>query len=177
MRMESLAAVALIMLTASCQASEAQHAGVAPRSVGALSEGSPAPEFSAVGDDGKTYDLAAMKGKYVVLYFYPKDDTPGCTTEAKAFRDDFDKFAQKGAIVLGVSLDDAESHKAFREKYQLNFPLLVGGAELAKLYGVPTTGGYAERQTFVIGPDGKIAKYFPRVNPNGHSAAILQLLK
>jgi peroxiredoxin Q/BCP len=173
MRQPSWGSLIAILLAASCQSAAAQHAG--PPS--ALKEGSVAPEFSALGDDGRTYDLEAMHGKYVVLYFYPKDDTPGCTAEAKAFRDDSEKFARKGAIVLGVSLDDVESHKAFREKYQLNFPLLVGGAQLAKLYGVPTTGGYAERQTFVIGPDGKILKYFPRVNPDGHSEAILELLK
>jgi peroxiredoxin Q/BCP len=141
-----------------------------------LKEGDVAPAFSAVGDDGKTYALADLKGKFVVLYFYPKDDTPGCTIEAQGFRDDSAKFTAKGAVVLGVSMDDAASHKAFREKYQLNFPLLTGGAEIAKAYGVPVNGGYASRQTFLIGKDGKLMKLFPHVTPTGHSAEILGLL-
>jgi len=148
-----------------------------PAMAAGLKEGDVAPPFSTTGDDGKPYSLEALKGKSVVLYFYPKDDTTGCTIEAKAFRDDSEKYAAKGAVVLGVSLDDAGSHKAFREKYQLNFPLLVGGADIAKAYGVPVTGGYAARQTFVIGKDGKLVKYFPHVNPNGHSAEILAVLQ
>jgi peroxiredoxin Q/BCP len=142
-----------------------------------LKEGDAAPAFSALGDDGKTYTLDQFKGKYVVLYFYPKDDTPGCTIEAQGFRDDSDKLTAAGAVVLGVSLDDAASHQAFREKYHLNFPLLVGTPELAKAYGVPSAGGHTARQTFVIGKDGRLVKYFPTVNPQGHSQEILALLK
>ena len=147
------------------------------RADGPLQEGDSAPPFKAKGDDGKEYSLQKMKGKYVVLYFYPKDDTPGCTIEAKAFRDDEAQYKKKGAVVLGVSLDDAESHKAFRAKYDLNFPLLTDGATIAKAYSVPTTGGYAQRQTFVIGKDGKILKVFRTVKVDGHSKEILSLLK
>jgi peroxiredoxin Q/BCP len=142
-----------------------------------LKEGDAAPSFSAKGDDGKDYSLAALKGKNVVLYFYPKDDTMGCTIEAKAFRDDHDKYTAKNAVVLGVSLDDAVSHKAFREKYQLNFPLLTGGEAIAKAYGVPISGGVAKRQTFVIGGDGKITKIYGSVSVVGHSGDVLGNIK
>jgi peroxiredoxin Q/BCP len=143
----------------------------------ALKEGDPAPAFATKGDDGKEYSLGALKGQYVVLYFYPKDDTTGCTIEAKGFRDDYAKYQAKGATVLGVSLDSAESHAAFRAKYGLNFPLLVDGKTLAKNYGVPTTLSFASRQTFVIGKDGKLLKVFRDVDPSKHSAEILALLK
>jgi peroxiredoxin Q/BCP len=142
----------------------------------ALAEGQPAPAFKAKGDDGKEYSLAAFKGKTVVLYFYPKDDTPGCTVEAQEFRDAFEKFSARGAVVLGVSMDSGESHAAFRKKHQLNFPLLIGDEELARAYGVPVSGGFAARQSFVIARDGKIKKIFRQVNPRGHSAEILAIL-
>ena len=141
-----------------------------------LKEGDPAPAFATKGDDGKDYSLAALKGKTVVLYFYPQDDTPGCTAEAQQFRDDAAKYAGKSAVVLGVSLDDATSHKAFREKYQLNFPLLVGGKAIAEAYGVPVRLGTPARQTFVIGPDGKLKKIFRSVKVKGHSNEVLQSL-
>lgn len=150
---------------------------VSPAQAAELKDGDAAPAFRAKGDDGKEYALSDLKGKYVILYFYPKDDTPGCTVEAQGFRDDAKALEAKGAIVLGVSLDDAESHKAFREKHSLNFPLLVNGAEIAKAYGVPVTFGYAARQTFVIGRDGQLLKVFRTVKPQGHSDEILALLK
>lgn len=142
-----------------------------------LREGDAAPAFKARGDDGKEYGLEALKGKYVVLYFYPKDDTPGCTVEAQHFRDDAQKLSAKGAVVLGVSLDDAESHRAFRAKHGLNFPLLVGGDALARLYGVPVHLGFASRQTFVVGKDGRLLKVFRSVDVQSHSQEILSLLK
>jgi thioredoxin-dependent peroxiredoxin len=148
----------------------------APARAEELKEGDAAPAFKAKGDDGKEHSLAALKGKTVVLYFYPKDDTPGCTIEAQEFRDAYEKFTAKGAVVLGVSLDNSESHQAFRKKYNLNFPLLVDGEAIAKAYGVPVSGGYAARQTFVIGKDGKLKKVFRKVNPRGHSAEILGLI-
>ncbi len=142
-----------------------------------LREGDQAPDFKAKGDDGHVYALEKMKGEYIVLYFYPKDDTPGCTVEAQGFRDETLKFKKKKVAVLGVSLDDADSHRAFRDKYKLNFPLLVDGAKIAEAYRVPTTGGYAARQTFIIGRDGKLLKIFREVKPKGHAAEILTLLK
>lgn len=142
-----------------------------------LEAGHRAPDFTALGDDGKTYSLSALAGRYVILYFYPKDDTPGCTVEAKGFRDDAQAYEAKGAVVLGVSLDDAASHQAFRKEYGLNFPLLVDGRALARKYGVPVRFGYASRQTFVIGKDGVLIKVFRKVNPEGHSKEILALLE
>ena len=147
-----------------------------PAGAAALKDGDSAPAFTARGDDGKEYSLAGLKGKTVVLYFYPKDDTPGCTVEAKEFRDAFEKFQQKGAVILGVSLDDAASHAAFRAKHHLNFPLLVSGEAIARLYGVSVLGGYAARQTFVIDTAGKLKKVFRKVTPKGHSAEIMALL-
>lgn len=141
-----------------------------------LEAGDAAPAFQAKGDDGKEYSLASLKGKTVVLYFYPKDDTSGCTVEAQGFRDDVEAFAKKGAVVLGVSLDSAESHKEFRAKYQLNFPLLVGTDALLASFQVPSRLGFASRQTFVIGKDGKLLKVFRDVTPKGHSQEILKLL-
>lgn len=135
-----------------------------------------APDFTLPDENGRPITLSSLRGQTVIVYFYPKDDTPGCTIEAQEFRDDFEKFTAKGAIVLGVSLDDAASHAAFRAKHKLNFPLLVSGEAIAKAYGVPVNGGYAARQTFVIGKDGKLKKVFLKVNPRGHSAEILKLL-
>src|SRR5437763_10998706 len=101
-----------------------------------IEEGSPAPAFELAGDDGKTYRLADFKGKPVVLYFYPKDDTPGCTKEACAFRDRKKELEKLGGVVLGVSPDDAVSHAKFREKFNLNFPLLIDeGHKLADEFG------------------------------------------
>jgi peroxiredoxin Q/BCP len=171
-RHDALAAVALSALIA--PVAVAGSALAAPET--ALKEGDAAPAFAARGDDGKDYSLASLKGKTIVLYFYPKDDTTGCTIEAKEFRDAFEKFQEKGAIVIGVSLDDAQSHAAFRKKHQLNFPLLVGGEAIAKAYGVPVNGGFTARQTFVIDKEGRLKKVFRKVTPKGHSAEILNLL-
>ena len=147
-----------------------------------LEEGSPAPDFTLSADDGKTYSLSQFKGKKeVVLYFYPKDDTPGCTKEACSFRDSSSDFAKKGAQVLGVSNDDLESHSKFRTKYSLNFPLLsdpdhkvsetYGVYKLKNMYGKTHWG--IERSTFIIGKDGKIKKAYRRVQVDGHSQDIL----
>ena len=166
-------ALALVLVPLACTRADAE-----PKvSSSAVEEGQPAPAFRAKGDDGREYSLEGLKGKYVVLYFYPKDDTPGCTVEAKGFRDDAAAFEAKGAVVLGVSLDDAESHQAFRRKYDLNFPLLLDGEQIAAAYGVPVRFGYAARQTFVIGRDGRLLKVFRSVKPEGHSKEILALLK
>ena len=141
-----------------------------------LKEGDAAPPFIAKGDDGKAYTLEQFKGRPVVLYFYPKDGTPGCTVEARHFRDDAKAYEAKGAVVLGVSFDDAKSHKAFREKHGLTFPLLVGNDALADAYGVPVRFGYASRQSFVIGRDGRLRKVFRDVDVENHSRDVLKLL-
>ncbi|MFM2154062.1 MAG: hypothetical protein RL199_2497 [Pseudomonadota bacterium] len=141
-----------------------------------LKPGDVAPAFTARGDDGKTYSLEQFKGRPVVLYFYPKDDTPGCTIEAKNFRDDAKAYESLGAVVLGVSFDDAKSHKEFRAKHGLAFPLLVGNDALAQAYGVPVRFGYASRQTFVIDREGRLSRIFRDVEVGTHSSDVLKAL-
>ncbi len=135
-------------------------------------EGAKAPAFNAKDETGKTHKLSDYKGKTVVLYFYAKDDTTGCTKEACSFRDNHSSLVKKGAVVLGVSRDDAKSHQKFKAKYDLNFPLLVDDGSISDAYGTwveksmygRTYMGMA-RATFLIGPDGKIAKAWPKVKP------------
>jgi peroxiredoxin Q/BCP len=145
----------------------------------------PAPAVSLVADDGKTVSLQDFRDKQaVVLYFYPKDDTPGCTKEACSFRDLSAEFAEKGAVILGVSPDDAKSHLKFRDKFSLPFPLLSDpGAEVAQRFGIwveKTNYGKkymgVERTTVVIGKDGTIKKVFPKVSVDGHVEEVLAAL-
>lgn len=151
-------------------------------------EHSPAPGFSRTADDGSTVTLESLRGKPVVLYFYPKDDTPGCTTEACEFRDAFPRFSQSDAVILGVSPDSVASHVKFKKKFQLPFALLAdedhsmseayGVWKEKSMYGKKFMG--IERTTFVIDKDGKIAKVFSKVKPAGHAAeveAVLQELR
>jgi peroxiredoxin Q/BCP len=139
-----------------------------------LPVGSPAPTFTTQAHDGTKVDLAKLKGKYVVLYFYPKDDTPGCTKEACDIRDNWTKMQKAGVAVFGVSTQDNGSHKAFAEKYKLPFPLLPDDkGEIAAKYKVPVVDGKARRITYLIGKDGKIKHVWPKVTPVGHSAEIL----
>jgi len=149
-----------------------------------LKVGDVAPDFDLIDQYKKTHKLADYSGKWVVLYFYPKDDTPGCTTEACNFRDDIFKIHELGAEVLGVSLDSAESHAKFAEKHGLPFSLLSDAkAEVAEKYGCLTSLGplkYAKRHTFIIGPDGKLAKIYRDVKPKKHIGEViadLQLLQ
>jgi peroxiredoxin Q/BCP len=135
--------------------------------------GKPAPDFTATAQDGKSVHLAALKGKSVVVYFYPKDETPGCTKEACSFRDAWQDIAKTGAVLVGVSGDGRESHKEFIEHYKLPF-LLITDADgtIGKSYGVPFSGHH-QRQTFVIGPDGTVKKVYRKVDVNVHAAQIL----
>ena len=149
-----------------------------------LREGDVAPEFTATTQEGKTVSLSDFCGKDVVLYFYPKDDTPGCTKEACAFRDDFATFKKKGAVVLGVSTDSAKSHARFQEKYKLPFTLLADEdkkiVEAYGVYGQKTFMGRkymgTHRVTFLIGPDGRIRKIWPAVKPTEHTTEVLAAL-
>lgn len=149
-------------------------------------EGKKAPDFDLPGSDGKTHSLKDYKGKTVVLYFYPKDDTPGCTKEACGFRDGSAALRAAGAVVLGVSKDSVESHRRFTEKYRLPFALLAdkdtsvlqayGAWGEKMMYGKPVTGTI--RSTVVIGPDGKVLKHWPTVrNTEEHPAEVLAFLK
>ncbi len=132
-----------------------------------------APAFTAHDENGVEHTLAQYKGKWVILYFYPKDDTPGCTEEACNFRDNLDEL-QKHAVILGVSADSVESHKAFKEKYHLNFPLLADpDRKMINMYG---TDGliFTKRTTFLIHPEGKIEKIYQKVDPKSHVTEILK---
>ena len=139
--------------------------------------GDPAPDFELTDQNGEQHTLEDYRDEWVALYFYPKDDTPGCTTEACEFRDDIFEYRRMGCQVLGVSLDDEESHKEFAEKYGLPFPLLADTeGTTAAAYGVKTRWlgmAVAKRQTFLIGPDGRVAKHYANVDPDTHSAEIL----
>jgi thioredoxin-dependent peroxiredoxin len=140
-------------------------------------DGQAAPEFKLQDQKGDWHTLGQYHGKWVVLYFYPKDDTPGCTTEVCTFRDDVLKLHKAGAEVLGVSLDDTKSHAQFAEKYHVPFPLLADSDQVAaKEYGVLATHltfVYARRETFLIDPQGKIAKHYKDVDPKENSTQVL----
>ncbi|HEY9518285.1 MAG TPA: thioredoxin-dependent thiol peroxidase [Gemmatimonadales bacterium] len=150
-----------------------------------LSEGAEAPDFSLESDTGETVSLSQLRGKPVVLYFYPRDDTPGCTTEACEFRDAWAEVKSTGAVVLGVSPDTAASHKKFKSKFRLPFPLLADpDHKVAERYGAwGERSMYGRkfqgilRTTFVIGPDGRIKKVFERVKPKGHASQVLESLQ
>ena len=144
--------------------------------------GEPAPAFKLQDQAGKWHQLADYKGKWVALYFYPKDDTPGCTTQACSFRDNVFAFNQEGAVILGVSVDDVASHKQFAEKHGLPFTLLADADKaVARRYGVLKTYmgvmEMARRDTFIIDPQGRIAKHYASVDPEGHSAVVLADIK
>ena len=149
-----------------------------------VDEGTPAPEFELRSDEGETVKLSALRGKPVVLYFYPKDDTPGCTTEACEFRDAYDRFRQQGVEILGVSPDTEASHQKFKSKYELPFTLLADPEhEVAEAYGVwkekrnyGKTYHGVERSTFVIDAEGKVARAMRGIRPAGHAAQVLETL-
>jgi peroxiredoxin Q/BCP len=147
--------------------------------------GDPAPSFRLPSTDGNATSLKDYRGKNVVLYFYPKDDTPGCTAEACSFRDTNSELTAAGAVVLGVSTDSMESHNKFRSKHNLNFPLLSDEmAEVAKMYGVwkeknlygRRSWGVA-RATFLIGTDGRIKKIYKKVDTKTHGTDVLNDLR
>ncbi|MCE9625156.1 MAG: peroxiredoxin [Deltaproteobacteria bacterium] len=142
-----------------------------------LQEGQNAPDFTAKDDQGNTVRLQDFKGKKnVVLYFYPKDDTPGCTIEACNFRDGYAQYQSKDTQILGVSFDDAGSHQAFKEKFHLPFPLLVDSdKKIAQAYEVDGEK-YPNRDTIIIDKDSKILKIFRKVDPKAHSGEILNVL-
>jgi thioredoxin-dependent peroxiredoxin len=145
-----------------------------------IEEGSQAPAFEAQTDDGRTVSLDELRGKPVVLYFYPKDDTPGCTTQACGIRDAYSEFRARGAEVFGISVDDAEAHQAFREKFDLPFPLLVDSDRaLGNAFGIEDIGPDVpiyKRSTVVIGPDGKVVRALPDVDPATHADEVLAAL-
>jgi len=142
-----------------------------------LAVGTDAPTFTAKDTNGNTVSLSDFAGKTVVLYFYPKDDTPGCTKQACSFRDAQPDYQNKDIIVLGVSKDDEASHQQFTQKYNLNFPLLADtDGSIIKAYDVDG-GGYAKRVTYVIDPQGKIAHIDSAVNTATHASDVLTALR
>lgn len=148
-------------------------------------EGQKAPPFAAKDETGKAWKLAELKGRPVVLYFYPTDDTPGCTKEACGFRDANKDLQKIGAVVLGVSRQDAASHQKFKAKYHLNFPLLVDtDGKVSDAYGTWTQKSMygrtymgMQRATFLIGADARIAKVWPKVKPDAHAAEVMEALR
>ncbi len=144
-------------------------------------EGDPAPDFEMHDQYNKLHKLSDYRGKWVVMYFYPKDDTPGCTTEACNFRDDIFKIRELNAEVIGVSVDNTESHAKFAGKHGLPFPLLSDGdGEVARRYEALWSLGpvkVAKRHSFIINPDGKLAKIYRDVSPSSHSDEILRDLQ
>ena len=148
---------------------------------GDLTVGHPAPKFTLLDQESKTHTLADYRGRWVVLYFYPKDDTPGCTTEACNFRDDLPALRALNVQILGISMDDTKSHARFAEKYRLPFPLLADTeGDVARAYGALWSIGplqLAKRHTFVIDPEGRIAKIYRDVKPVSHSRELQQDIK
>ena len=146
-----------------------------------LAIGDRLPDFNLEDQDGEQRSSASVQGRWLVLFFYPKDDTPGCTTEACNFRDDIMAFRKMGVTILGVSTDDVESHQEFAEKHSLPFPLLAdtSGDVSAAYAGFKLLGilKLANRKTYLIGPDGTIAKRYDSVDPDKHSAQIMNDLK
>ncbi|HBJ38847.1 MAG TPA: thioredoxin-dependent thiol peroxidase [Planctomycetaceae bacterium] len=150
-----------------------------------LEEGSKVPSFTLIDDSGDKIKSSAWSGSPVVIYFYPKDDTPGCTKQACAFRDAADELRALGAVVVGVSCDSTQSHAKFRDKYSLNFPLLVdadhqvaekfGAWREKNMYGKKSMG--IQRSTFLIDPKGKVAKVWKRVQVDGHDAQVLEAIR
>ena len=150
--------------------------GVAP------AVGKPAPAFKLQDQAGKWHSLADYKGKWVALYFYPKDDTPGCTTQACGFRDNVFAFNKEGAVIVGISVDEVASHKEFAEKHSLPFTILADSDKaVTRSYGVLKTYmgvmEMARRDTFIIDPQGRVAKHYESVDPEGHSQVVLADIK
>ena len=149
-----------------------------------IEEGKPAPDFELQSDSGETVRLSDFRGKRVVLYFYPKDDTPGCTTEACEFRDAYDVYRERGIEILGVSPDDVGSHRKFKSKHELPFTLLADqNHETAERYGVWGERSFAgkkymgiNRSTFLIDEDGNVVRAMRGIKPAGHAAAVLDEL-
>jgi peroxiredoxin Q/BCP len=137
-----------------------------------------APDFEAQDQNGRKVALASFRGRPVVLYFYPKDNTPGCTAEACSFRDSMSILRDRGIVVLGVSVDSEESHARFADKYKLNFTLISDRRKIiVRAYGVESSFGIAKRVTFIIGPNGMIKHVFPRVSAKTHGEDVLKKLK
>ncbi len=179
------AAATLLLLQLGCERKAPDRsAGVSSSVVAArapdelLPIGAALPAATAAAHTGETLRFAELRGKPVVVYFYPKDDTPGCTVEAQEIRDLWQEIGKTGAVVVGVSTDDDASHRAFADKHALPFLLLPDtDHRLAAAFGVPLNNGRARRVSFVFGRDGRLVRVFPSVKPQGHGRELLQALQ
>ena len=145
-----------------------------------IAAGDAAPDFTAKNQDGKTIKLSEQKGKYVLLYFYPKDETPGCTKEACSFRDSYAEIKKLNAVIFGVSRQDEKSHQKFIAKHKLPFDLLVDSdGSIGESFGVKTMPviGFLKRQSILISPEGKVIKFYGDVDPTKHVAEVIGDLK
>jgi peroxiredoxin Q/BCP len=169
-REKTLLLLSLLALLAACGSQQRADGGE-----GLLPVGSPAPALTGVDQDGVTHELKEALGAPTVVYFYPKDETPGCTKEACAFRDVWSQYEEKGVKLFGVSRDTAASHRAFAGKHKLTFPLISDeSGEWAKAFGVGTTLGIYQRVTFLLGEDGVVLKVYDNVNPGIHALDVLK---
>jgi peroxiredoxin Q/BCP len=170
--------VAVGIMAAGLLAAGRSHAGQDP---GMLAVGAAAPDVEGKDADGRVKKLSAQKGHFAVVYFYPKDETLGCTKEACAFRDAFDKFVKAGVTIFAVSRDDEASHRAFREHQHLPFPMVADtSGAVQRAYGVPSIkpdSPLTARVTFLVGPDGKIARVWPKVDPVVNAGEVLDAVK
>lgn len=142
-----------------------------------LAVGTKAPDFESVDQDGKRIKLSDFDGKIRVVYFYPRDNTPGCTTEACNFRDNFDSYEAKGIKVFGISVDSEKSHRNFADKYQLNFTLVVDNSkDISEKYGVLGPSS-AKRVTYIIDREGNVAYVYPKVTPKEHATDVLKKIE
>jgi peroxiredoxin Q/BCP len=174
---QAWAALVLVLLSLGAAPPARADGDPAPPAVGAA-----APAFRLQDQAGTWHSLAEYRGKWLVLYFYPKDDTPGCTTQACEFRDNIFAFNKRGAAIVGVSVDDVASHQAFAEEHSLPFTLLADPTkETATAYGVLHNAlgimEIAARETFIIDPQGRVARHYASVDPKGHSATVLKDLE
>jgi peroxiredoxin Q/BCP len=160
----------LLPVLAACGATKRPDGGE-----GMLKAGAAPPDLSAVDQQGKTHRLSEERGHAVIVYFYPKDNTPGCTKEACAFRDTWERYQKAGVQVFGVSADDQKSHEAFAKEQRLPFPILADPQETwIKAFGVSTKLGMASRVSFLVDKNGKIAKVYPDVDPGIHADEVLK---
>lgn len=175
--MKRFTTIAALFLIAGATALSFSQLGLANDKV---TVGASAPEFELADQTGELHSLEDYRDQWVVLYFYPKDETPGCTTQACEFRDNIFAFKKLNAQILGVSLDDVDSHKEFAENHNLPFPILADtDGDAATAYGVKTRMmgmTVAKRQTFIVSPDGHIAKHYEKVDVDTHSTDVLQAL-
>jgi thioredoxin-dependent peroxiredoxin len=173
----SLASVACDKGTTGAAPAGSGSAAAAAVSDKDLVAGDMAPDVELPLQDGSKVKLADKKGGIVLVYFYPKDDTPGCTAEAQGLRDNFDELKGLGVTVYGVSTQDADSHQAFIDKYDLPFPLVIDDGTVSKAFQVPSKLGFLARQSFLIGKDGKILKVWRDVDARAHAAEVLAAAK